>query len=174
MSNLWKPQNSNSSDLPAPDFPKVQETIDKAHRRRSHLLLVIFPDAQQRAIIENELGLIKIEFDARKRMLEVVRETQIQALQEKCNEFLFYGKAESRAKKAEFLLRKQQEVQSELNKIYKKFEESLEEQYTGLESITNERIRSMREEKIDMDTEQFFYLYKKLTDNFTNIVSEGV
>ncbi|MBD2200180.1 MULTISPECIES: hypothetical protein [Calothrix] len=142
--------------------------------KRDTFLAKLFPDPVQRAAKMGELEIVKTEFEFRKKALVMVRETHSQALRETCNQYLIRGKADSRAETAAFLMRKEQELQEELNNIFDRFIASVEKKTQRLATIINGTLQRALEQDLDKEIHNFVDMKDKLVKKFRQIVDEGV
>lgn len=149
----------------------VEQAIET---RRNSFLQQLFPNKASRAIIEGELAVIKSEFEFRKRALHKVRETQIQSLTEVCNQYLVRQKAEIRANTAQFLMHKNMELQKEMDQILDDFITQMDKQMQKIESISNPKLRKIRETQLDRDIDGFMQQQQILIEKFRRIIFEEV
>lgn len=150
------------------------EAIQLSEQKREGFLAQFFPDATQRTIIKARLALVETEYEFRKRALETLRETQLQALTETCNQYLTRDKASRRADTAKFLLQKKEELTSELDAIFERFMNLLKDKYQNMEEETNPLFRQMRQDRLEKDINDFMELQNKLVDRFQRLVDEEV
>lgn len=148
--------------------------VDSNMEKREAFLQKIFPNPAQRAAKIGELKIVETEFEFRKKALEMVRETQAQALRETCNQYLVKAKAGGRAETAEFLMRKAQELQAELDRILDKFVLSIEKKTQRLQALTNSTLQKKMEQDLDKEIHDFMEMKENLLNKFKNIVDEGV
>jgi Glu-tRNA(Gln) amidotransferase subunit E-like FAD-binding protein len=182
MSNLWSSRKVTNRSImsrsgeelyPQADIPNPQIAIDKVEKRNG-ILQRLFPDETRRAVVQGELSLVKAEFEFRKKVLCVIRETQLQALQENCNQFLARGKATVRAETAKFILAEFHKLQQDMDDIYEEFMSEIAKKWTEAENTESEYLRNIKEGKIDRDLERFAEIYEQLVTRFQNLLNEGV
>lgn len=148
--------------------------VDSNMTKRETFLQKLFPDPVQRAAKMGELKIIETEFEFRKKALAMVRETHVQALRETCNQYLDKAKAAGRAETASFLMRKAQELQEELDRIFDKFIASVEKKTQRLQEMTNPTLKKIMEQNLDKEIHDFIEMKDNLVNKFKNIVNEGV
>jgi len=150
------------------------EAIQLSEQKREGFLARFFPSETQRAIVKAQLALVETEYEFRKRALETLRETQLQALTETCNQYLTRDKAARRADTAKFLLHKKEELVYELDAIFERFMKLLKERYQNMEDESNPLFRQIRQDKLEKDINDFMELQNKLVDKFQRLVDEDV
>lgn len=148
--------------------------VDNNIAKRETFLQKLFPDPAQRAAKMGELKIIETEFEFRKKALAMVRETHVQALRETCNQYLVKAKAAGRAETASFLMRKAQELQEELDRIFDKFIAAVEKKTQRLQEMTNSILQKRMEQDLDKEIHEFIEMKDKLVKKFRQIVDEGV
>lgn len=150
------------------------ELLDKVINARTSFLQQFIPDPRKRTVIMEELKAVKDEFEFRRRVLSMTRETQIQALQEVCNQYLVKGKSAIRADTGSFLLAKAAELEAEVNRIFDEFTSDIEKRWKKAEAIQIPQIKKTRLEQLEKDYTRFAKLQEELLNKFLHIVSEGV
>lgn len=150
------------------------EALDRKLQERESFLKKIFPDPTKRAVVQGELALIQEEYKFRQEVLKMVKQTQVQALKETCNEYLIQGKAASRAETAKLLISKAQELESEINRIGDYYDKEIEEKYVKYSQIQHPGLRQKREKQLEESIDGFLKLQNEILQKFRNIVSEGV
>ena len=153
---------------------QANNVVDGVIDRRTGFLQRMFPNEQTRAIVANELTLVKSEFEFRKRALEKVREMQIQSLSESLNQYLIREKADIRANTASFLMNKKLELQDEMDRLFDELMVKMEERLKRIEGVQNPTLQEIRIQKIEQDIENFTELQNHLVDCFQQIIFEGV
>jgi hypothetical protein len=150
------------------------EAIKLSEQKRDGFLARFFPSATERAIVKAQLALVETEYEFRKKALETLRETQLQALTETCNQYLTRDKAARRADTAKFLLQKKEELTYELDAIFERFMKLLKDKYQNMEEESNPLFRQIRQDKLEKDINDFMELQNKLVDKFQRLVDEDV
>lgn len=153
---------------------KGEEAVDSILSRRESFLERFFPNSVARAKIKGELSLVVTEFTFRERALRMVRETQMQAMQEAFNQFLVQGKAQIRSDTAAFMTEKRQDLQVQINSLFSKFIVTMEKEYEEAETIKNDLLRNSQIERLDEQVLGFKNLIDKLVKDFENIASEAI
>jgi hypothetical protein len=183
MSNLFKPKKytssmKNSDDSEIADHPGLRRMMQSIERDRSQrndsLAQRFFPTKKTRLIREGEAQLVRVDFDYQIQQLQVVHETQLQELKEKCNEYLIRGKIKIRAETTAFALAEQQRLQDELDRIFNEFKEAFRKKHEALDREQNPVIQGMMEADMEESYENFVHLRQDLLKKFNNIVNEGV
>ena len=164
----------SSSNAIAKNTIESEETVDALIQRRQTLLSRLFPDPVEKEKQWGELQLVKTEFEFRTRALKVIRETQIQSIQEIYNQYLVQGKAQVRANTTTFMLQKRQELQDETNELFTKFIQSMQDEYDKAASIRNPTLKNMQLDRLDKNIAGFKELAEQLVKNFENIISEAI
>lgn len=165
--------NTNLPILRRADQLQAQ-AIQLSEEKREGLLARLFPDEKQREIIKGELALVKTEYEFRKRALNTLRETQLQALTETCNQYLTRDKAARRKDTAIYLLHKKEELVDELNTIFERFMKLMKEKYQQMEIETIPILQQVRQDKLEKDINDFMELQEKLINKFQRLVDEEV
>ncbi|MCA2640090.1 MAG: hypothetical protein EWV49_01870 [Microcystis aeruginosa Ma_QC_Ch_20071001_S25] len=150
------------------------EAIKLSEQKRDGFLTRFFPNAAQRTIIKAQLALVETEYEFRKRALETLRETQLQALTETCNQYLTRDKAARRADTAKFLLQKKEELTYELDAIFERFMKLLKDKYQIMDEENNPLFRQIRHDRLEKDINDFVELQNKLIDKFQRLVDEEI
>lgn len=150
------------------------ELLDRVLNARASFLQQFIPDPRRRSVIMQELKAIEDEFEFRRQVLTMTRETQIQALKEACNQYLIKGKSAIRADTGSFLLAKAAELEADVNRIFDEFTNDIAERWKKAEAIEIPQIRKTRLEQLDKDYSRFAKLQDELLNKFLHIVSEGV
>ena len=153
---------------------QAKETMEGAINRREGLLSRLFPDAIARRKVQHELSLISTEMEFRKRALSMMRETQIQSLQEMCNQYLVQEKAQGRAETATFLMTKKQEMQGQVDRIFDQFLMSMDAKIAEIDKYKSPTVRAIREQQLERDLINFAEMQAHLMEKFQRIVAEGV
>jgi hypothetical protein len=158
----------------ATNITRSEQTVDSIMNRRRTLMHRLFPDAVDRAQADGELTLVRTEYEFRTRTLKILRESQIQTLQEVFNNYLVQGKAGLRADTAVFLTQKKRELESEIQTLWNENVEQLTQEFDRAAGISNDRLRDLTLERLDDRMIGFAELVKKLIGDFDNIASEAI
>lgn len=153
---------------------QAKDTMENAMNRREGLISRLFPDAIARRKVQHELSLISTEMEFRKRALTMMRETQIQSMQEMCNQYLVQEKAQGRAETATFLMAKKAEMQEQVDRIFDSFMTSMDNKINEIDKYKSPAVRAIREQQLERDLINFGEMQAQLMDKFQRIVSEGV
>jgi hypothetical protein len=152
-----------------------QFVLDRAtQNKRNSFLQKFFPDPRERALVQAEVSIIQSELEFRRRTLAKVREAQSQSLTERLNEYLIREKGKIRAETAAFLLSKRNELQTQMDRVFDDFTESMAAKLDKVESMTNKKLREIRTEQLERDIDSFMNLQQELMNQFQNIISENV
>lgn len=164
----------NSLSVVGDTVNRNEALIDEIHESRASFLRSLMPDPRRRAMVMEQLQSVKDDFEFRRRVLSMVRETQLQALKESCNQYLVTGKAAVRADMGKFLAAKAADLALEVDNTYAEFTKQMEKRWEEAESIRVPRIRQIRLEQLDKDLIRFARLKDQLSEKFIDIASEGV
>jgi hypothetical protein len=145
-----------------------------SQNKRNSFLQKFFPDPRERALVQAEVSIIQSELEFRRRTLAKVREAQSQSLTERLNEYLIREKGKIRAETAAFLLSKRNELQTQMDRVFDDFTESMAVKLEKVESMTNSKLREIRTEQLERDIDSFMALQQELMDQFQSIISENV
>ena len=141
------------------------------HRSILHRL---FPTKFQKAIIESDLIQAKTELEYREKALRMLKDAQIQAIQEKYNEFLKTGKSIIRSDSGLFFANKLSEFEGEMNTICNNFYQVIENQYDKLKDIKIPYLKVIAEDRIEESAIRFKESVNKIMADFIHILDEGV
>ena len=164
----------NSIDVVGETVRSNSALVEEALSSRSSFLQNFFPDPARKAIVLEQMKSVEQEFEFRRQVLYMVRQSQMQALKESCNQYLVKGKAAIRADVGRFLLARAAELEAQVNDIFDDFTEDMSRRWEKAESIKSAKIRDIRLKQLDKDFERFAQLQDQLLDKFLKIVSEGV
>jgi hypothetical protein len=114
---------------------------------------------------------LKSEFEFRRTALQKVRNGQIQSLSERINEYLEREKAGIRAERAAFLLEKRKVLQKTMETEWNEFLVEMESQFLKAESIKVKKLKDLKMQQLDRDSEGFAEFQAKLMKDFENIIS---
>lgn len=132
----------------------------------------LFPEEKKMAIALLELQSIKSEFEFKAKALEMVRQSQIQAIKEQCNAYLFEKKASARGYTTTNFAKKTQELMDELEGINNKFFDSVGRRMQQIEKAPHPMLKQKLERDLENDIMNFPKLIATLKERFNSIVSE--
>lgn len=115
--------------------------------------------------------MLKSEFEFRRTALQKVRNGQIQSLSERINEYLEREKAGIRAERAAFLLEKRKVLQKTMETEWNEFLVEMEAQFIKAEAIKIKKLKDLKMQQLDRDSEGFAEFQAKLMKDFENIIS---
>lgn len=141
---------------------------------RVEFLRKICPNSIHAAKLKGEIKLVETEFEFRKRVLQLVREHQLQALQEIHNQYLAQGKTAMRQGTTIFMLEKRIELERALDDKFAEFIESRIPQYERAETIPVAALKKMELERLDSGAVGFKDLADSLVKEFSRIVDEAI
>jgi len=147
------------------------EALIQKHRQ---ILQRLFPTKMQKAIVDSDLAQAKTELEYRERALKMLKEAQLQAIEEKYNEYLKTGKAIIRSDSGLFFADKQVDFDDGINKICDRFYSAVERQYDKLQNLKIPYLRELEEQRIEECVKQFQETMKKLTTDFAHILDEKI
>lgn len=156
------------------NLARSEETVNALMARKKNFLQRLFPDATTRAQHEGELKLVQTESDFHVRTLKILRETQVQSLQEMCNLFVSQGKAGTRKERASFIVRKREELQEEIDRECDKFLHNLDQRWEKINTLKNIILREAEIERLERDLIGFMEVIRKVVTDFENIASESI
>ncbi len=162
-------QNS-SSHVVAHTSNYVQGVVDRLIDKQMNLFQRFFPDERRMAVIKGELQLVKTEFEYRQKAFEIVRKTQIESLEEICNQYLQQGRVATRSDTALFLMKKSAELQEELERLSDNFMESMDRRIEKIQQLNSLNLRQKRMEQIDNDIDTFMDLQTHILKQFQQVV----
>lgn len=134
----------------------------------------LFPDQLQQTKIKGELDLMKTEYAAAKRFVEILRQSQEQSLIETCNEKLSNDKSQSRKNIASYIAQKREELQQETEEYIESFLNRMDEKLTQIEQYQNPKVREARQKQLERDLEDFMALQEESMEQFSKNVFKGV
>lgn len=147
------------------------EALIQKHR---HILQRLFPTKMQKAIVDSDLTQAKTELEFREKALKILKEAQIQAIEEKYNEYLKTGKAIIRSDSGLFFANKQSAFVVGINKICDNFYQAVERQYDKLQNLKIPYLREIEEQRIEECAMQFKQSVDKLMADFVHILDEKI
>jgi len=138
------------------------------------LLRHLFPSKLQRAINESDLMQSKTELEYREKALKMLKESQLQAIQEKYNQFLQTGKTIIRKDSGIFFAEQLNIFEKAIDKICEVSYQRIEEQYDNLNNIRVPFLKTLAEKRLEENSVQFHETIEKLMFSFRHILDEGV
>ena len=168
-SSLARVQSNNIDHIANQGDALIEQAQEEHHNWVTRQL-----DPRQRELRRGELDLIRLTHKARRKQLEMVKEAQLQALKESCNQYLDRGKAKVRSETALFLIEQAQQLLEDADRIADKFINNIQRKADKLDSITVPRLRQRVEDQLNQEMDDFFDLQDQLMAKYKNIVSEGV
>jgi hypothetical protein len=147
------------------------EALIQKHRQ---ILQRLFPTKMQKAIVDSDLAQAKTELEYRERALKMLKEAQLQAIEEKYNEYLKTGKAIIRSDSGLFFANKQSAFVDEINKICDNFYQLVERQYNKLQNLNIPFLKEIEEQRIKECAMQFKESVDKLMADFVHILDEKI
>ena len=138
------------------------------------ILQRLFPTKFQKIVIESDLIQAKTELEYREKALKMLKNAQLQAIQEKYNEFLKTGKSIIRSHSGLFFANKLSEFEDEMNTICNNFYQLIENQYDKLNDIKRPYLKGIAEERIEESAIRFKESINKIMTDFIHILDEGV
>ena len=138
------------------------------------ILQRLFPTKFQKIVIESDLIQAKTELEYREKALKMLKNAQLQAIQEKYNEFLKTGKSIIRSDSGLFFANKLSEFEDEMNTICNNFYQLIENQYDKLNDNKRPNLKGIAEERIEESAIRFKESINKIMTDFIHILDEGV
>jgi hypothetical protein len=141
---------------------------------RTGLLAKLWPNAEERAIAQGKLEMIRTDYEFFKEALVLSRETQLASLRETCEHYIIRQKVEVRQQIATHILSEQQKLQDNLDGIFNEFLESMGEKMAQAERIEREFLRNIRITQLEEDAIQFANLQQSLLERFRRSIPDSV
>jgi hypothetical protein len=141
---------------------------------RNGLFARLFPNAQERAIAEGKLEMVKTDYEFLKKALILSRETQIASLQETCEHYIIRQRVEVRQQIATHILSEQQKLQDNLDSITEDFVTSMVKKMKEAENIDLEFLRNIRRGQLEADAVEFANLQQSLLERFRRSLPDSI
>jgi hypothetical protein len=153
---------------------QIDKLIETLNVPRRTVLEALFPDKRQQAVIAGQLQAIKDEFEFRRQALLAARTTQLQSLEESCNQYLIRVKAQVRGETFSELMSAFNRLQRESQSAFTEFINTQSQAMQEAKSIPDEALKNILLESIDEDICRFKQLRTTLLNKFDNIIREEV
>lgn len=152
-----------------------RQLVDRAMDKTHGALGALFADHRERVVVrEYEMEQLKAGFEYRRRALALAVEARLAQFEEACNDQLRKGKSEVRRSRQEFFAEQKLLLQTRLDEYAAKFLQHLEQRLNALEQVSNQHLRAREEARLYRAYEQFQDTLEGLTEEFAEIVNEGI
>lgn len=166
-----------NSSLSNPLLERANTLADECYdrnRKRNSFLSMFIQDEESRKEMLRQIDIAATEFEFRKQALILIRKSQMQALNEACNQYVLQGKANLRVEMGKFVVTKAEELRQHIDDKSAKYVKRLELMLEDVENIKNKRIKEKRIEQLEEAFEDFANLQKQLYDKFVHILKEEI
>lgn len=162
-----RPEQRNSDSSMFQEIANYgQNLVDRANDRTKGIFSKIFPDTNKKLVRHEENQTIQGELAFRRQALMSVRQTQMQRLQQACNEYLQMEKASSIHRTQVHIMQEFQAFQRKLDNMFDEFREFIDEKYIQLEFIHHPKLKEAKKEQIDRDINAFKALQEQAINQF--------
>lgn len=143
-------------------------------RRNKTFIQKLFPSELQQVIDVHELNQAQSELEFREKALKLVKEAQLQCIQEIYNDFLERGKAKIRRDRTEFYLMQRNILQDAVNRECQKFTESITREFSRIDTITIPELKNREKERLYLMIESYHRTVRLLMEDFEEILYEKI
>ncbi len=133
---------------------------------RDGIIARLFPNAEERAIAQARLELIKTDAEFMKEALVISRSYQIQSLEETFRNHVVRQKIDARKEINSLILEARKQLQDELDRTTKEFIHTMVEKLKYAELIEIDYVQDMEKERLKADLINFMNLQQDLVKHF--------
>lgn len=152
----------------------AEGVVGEVLQRKQTFLQKIWPNPVQRERAEAELRMVKTEYDVLERTLIIIRESQVQSIQEVFNQFMIQGKAHMREQTFSYLMAKWSDLKEGLDRQFKKLSDDATVEYRRAQEIEHPATRAIALARLDDIAYAFKEFSDQLRKEFENILDEQI
>lgn len=157
------------------DMGNIQEKASQCiEKRERSIWSKILPDKLDKENFKHLSELARIEHGYREKALQIVKNAQVQCIEEMYNDYLVRGKIKIRGQRAEAVLEQKNILEEKIMMLSNQFEDKLEQEVVRAERQKNPMLRERKILMIEETIESYFDLIRELQYQFQNILNESV
>ncbi len=157
---------------------EVAEIQNSASKRIGNgnrgLLAKLFPSPLDKENANHMLSLAKVEGGYREKALQIVKDAQLQSIEEMYNDWLISGKIDIRGRRAEVVLEQKNVLEAKIMELSNQFEDRILQEMERAEKLKNPMLREKKIRMVEASIESYYNLTHQLQAEFQNILNEGV
>jgi hypothetical protein len=132
----------------------------------------LFPGEIQREAARSRLNMAQNEFEFREKALRVLRDTQLRAIQEFCNDNLVRWGAGRHVEMATFIMECKSQLEERVTDLTDRFHDRVIRAYEKAENLPIPRLRDRELAQLESMVESYHAAVEELRRNFQTIVEQ--
>ncbi len=143
-------------------------------RRRNGLLNRLFPNEQEKMAVAHQLQTVKSEYEFRRNAIELLRKTQLRAMDDMLKDYLVKYEAPRKRELSEFILEQKVQMEDRLMELTEAFNDRVT---LAWENADRQKIPALRERSlihVDNVIQSYHDMVERLQNQFSELVEETV